>query len=164
MHFSRVRLWSHQFPLLFLYCFAIFTNLCLRSQVPIQWVFLSGHDDQLGIQLAANIMKGEWNNRALAKPPGYSIYLVIAHYIPIPLVVLNQFLFASVSLLIILTIRGKLLANFRYNEILSYGLFVYLIFQPIRFRSEANRIYRSSTILMIPILLYSNPFFFSYII
>ena len=88
-----------------LYFLVITFNLLLRANVPTRAAFLSPHDDQLGVEIASNILSGgwlgAWDSRTLAKPPGFSIYLAVAHYIPLQLVVLNQILYILVVLYLV---------------------------------------------------------------
>lgn len=141
------------------YMVSIFINLYLRYETPVRAAFLSGHDDQLGVELSSNILNGQWlgpwNNRTLAKPPGYSLYLTFAHFIPVPFAVLNQILYILVVILLIKKIQKIFISNFKYQKIVIFIVFNYLIFQPILFFPEANRIYRSSVPIQTLTLLYS---------
>jgi hypothetical protein len=62
-------------------------SLIVRILIPANVYTNAGHDDYLGIELARNLLNGDWlgtwNNRTLLKPAGYSYFLVIAHFIPI---------------------------------------------------------------------------------
>ncbi len=141
------------------YIVAIVINLIFRSQIPIRAAYLSPHDDQLGVELASNILHGDWlgvwNNRTFAKPPGYSMYLAIANFFPIPLTILNQIFYVLVVILLITRLRQMSLIHFRYQELSLFLFFLYLIFQPILFGTDASRVYRSSTVVITLTLLYS---------
>jgi hypothetical protein len=145
--------------LTFLYLFVIALNFYVRSLVPLNAAFLSVHDDQLGVELSSSILSGEWlgewNNRTLVKPPGYSIYLSLAHYIPIPFALLNQLFYVLIVMILIKKLKQTVPMNFRFKEQFFLMSFVFLIFQPILFASESNRIYRSSMALVVLTLLYS---------
>lgn len=134
-------------------------NLYIRSLVPVNAAFLSGHDDQLGVELSSSISSGNWlgawNNRTLAKPPGYSLYLTLAHYIPIPFALLNQIFYVFVVLFLIKKLKETFPSNFKFKEQFFLMSFIFLIFQPILFASESNRIYRSSMAIVVLTLLYS---------
>lgn len=142
-----------------LYLLSIILSLFIRSLVPLRGALQSPHDDQLGIELSSNILQGEWlgawNNRTLAKPPGYSLYLSLTHFIPIPLVILNHILYILVVLLLIIKIKRLTLISFKFAELTFFGMFSYMIFQPILFSTEASRAYRSSVSSMVLTMLYS---------
>ena len=146
-------------PITFAYLIVITLNLYLRSLVPLNAALLTPHDDQLGIELSSSILSsgwlGEWNNRTLAKPPGYSLYLAFTHYIPIPFAILNQLFFIFVVMLLIIKLKKIGPSDFRFKELFFLICFTFLIFQPILFASGANRIYRSSITIGILTLLYS---------
>lgn len=146
-----------------LYAAAIFINISLRSVIPVNAAFSSPHDDELGIHLSSNILKGEWlgawDNRTLAKPSGYSIYLALTHYIPLPLVVINQTIYIIVVFLLINRVQKLFVANFKGKRILLFLVFTFMIFQPILFEPDANRIYRSSVPLITLTLLFSVTLF-----
>jgi hypothetical protein len=142
-----------------LYLATIAINLGFRANVPLNAAFASPHDDQLGVELASNILNGEWlgtwNNRTLAKPPGYSLYLVVAHFIPFDMAILTQILYISGSAIFLIVIQRFLLGRRRFKDIALYLIFVFLIFQPILFNPIANRIYRSSVSSMVLTLIFS---------
>ena len=98
---------------------------------------------------------GGWNNRTLAKPPGYSIYLSFAHFIPIQLSVLNQLLYLAAVYVLIQKLKKILPVKFKFKELFFLLTFNFLIFQPFLFASESNRIYRSSVPIVVFTLLYS---------
>ena len=142
-----------------LYLLSISISLYIRSLVPLRGAFQSPHDDQLGIELSSNILQGKWlgtwDNRTLAKPPGYSLYLSLAHFIPIPLVMLNHILYILVVVLLIIKLKKLTPKKFRFRALTFFCIFSYLIFQPILFAAEVSRAYRSSMTIMVLTLLYS---------
>jgi hypothetical protein len=131
-----------------LYLVTILLNLVFRSGIPIHAAFESPHDDQLGVELAANILNGEWlgawNSRTLAKPPGYSLYLVFTNLFPVKLSILNQLFYVISVGLLLFQIKRYFICTQRTKEILVYLIFLFLIFQPILFYPDTNRVYRSS--------------------
>jgi hypothetical protein len=142
-----------------IYVFTILINLKFRTSIPITAAILSPHDDQLGIELASNLLAGDWlgvwNNRTLAKPPGYSLYLSMAHFIPIQLAVLNQIIYIILVGVVLVLAQRFFACSDLVKKIATYITFVYLIFQPILFHPEANRIYRSSLPIMMLTLVFA---------
>ena len=114
---------SRRYFISFLYVFTILLNLYLRANVPTRAAFLAPHDDQLGLELASNILNGDWlgpwDNRTLAKPPGYSMYLAVAHFIPLQLVVLNQLLYIFVVLFLVRKLQLITQLNLKYKSLIK---------------------------------------------
>lgn len=134
----------------FLILYAVITilNLWLRSTIPTLAAINSPHDDLLGIQIAKSLIDGNWlgnwDNRTLAKPPGYSFYLSIAHFIPLQLVVVNQIMFCSLAFILIRMIRKHLFQPNKTVECILVLVYAYLIFDPRLFSLEMSRVYRTS--------------------
>ncbi len=135
-----------------LYVFAILINIAYRRSIPITAAIHSPHDDQLGVELAANLLSGDWlgtwNNRTLAKPPGYSIFLAFVHFSPLQIAVINQLVFIILVGLFLIQIEKYLVCGPGFKAASMYIVFVFLIFQPILFNPDANRIYRSSLTML----------------
>jgi hypothetical protein len=138
-------------------------NLQLRRGIPTKAGSNSPHDDLLGVTVASNILQGnwfgEWDNLVLAKPSGYSFYLVAAHFFPVQLVVLNQIIFCILAFTFTIYARKALLNNTRYKEIICYISYLALIFNPFLFSPEMSRVYRTSAhamfVFLYVILLFS---------
>ena len=63
-------------------------SLGIRSLIPQNVIFNSPQDDFLGVRLAGNIVTGSWlgawDSKTLSKPPGYSLFLAVCHFLHIP--------------------------------------------------------------------------------
>lgn len=136
------------FAVICVYLVTTLVNLSIRNTIPTNAGSNSLHDDFLGVRLAKNILEGNWlgnwDSLTLAKPPGYSIYLSVAHYFPIQLVVLNQILFCSISLVFSLTVTKFLIQPNQIQKWIAIFLYTFLIFNPYLFGVEMSRIYRTS--------------------
>lgn len=131
------------------YLISTLVNLSFRNTIPTNAGFNAPHDDLLGVRLANNILEGNWlgnwDSLTLAKPPGYSIYLSVTHFFPIQLVVLNQILFCSISLIFSFIVTKFLIRSHRIQKWIAASLYTFLIFNPYLFGIEMSRIYRTST-------------------
>ena len=141
--------WNVRFVSLFgFYLVATIVNLQFRRNIPTNAGSNSPHDDLLGVRVASNILQGKWlgnwDNLILAKPSGYSFYLVVAHFFPMQLVVFNQIIFCILAFIFTIYAKKALLNNSRYKEIICYILYLALIFNPFLFSTEMSRVYRTS--------------------
>lgn len=135
--------------ILIAYATIVILNLAFRARIPAHAGFYAPHDDTLGVRVAKNILEGnwlgQWDNLILSKPPGYSIYLSIAHVFPFEITVFNQILVCGIALLFSRLLRGIFLEQRKYGEIVSFFCFAYIIFNPYFFSVEMSRVYRTST-------------------
>lgn len=141
--------WNLKYALLAsLYLLTTFANLQFRRVIPTNAGSNSPHDDLLGVRVTNNLLGGDWlgnwDNLILAKPPGYSLYLFVAHFFPFQLVVFNQIVFIFFASVYILIARKILFLEFKYKEIVCYLTYVALVFNPFLFSIEMSRIYRTS--------------------
>lgn len=129
--------------------FTTYFNLRFRSNIPTNAGANAPHDDLLGIRLTQNILQnnwlGDWNNLTLAKPPGYSLYLAVVNLFPFQLVVVNQLLFCTISLLFIRKLYLIFLGKKKHGRLAVFLIYAYLVFNPFLFGSEMSRAYRTST-------------------
>ena len=122
-------------------------SLSLRTMVPPNILPNSPHDDLLGVQLARELLRGQWlgpwNNRVLAKPPGYSIFLAVIHPLGIPPTVAVHILYLLLGFYAIhlLGRSGRLAPA---HPLVSRGLFLLFAFNPSVFGGDFSRIYRVS--------------------
>jgi hypothetical protein len=115
------------FPLLSV---IVLVKLWLIAGVAISAIGIAGHDDQLYARIAAALLQGDWlgayDNRILAKPPLYSLWLAFNYFTGLPLLVgqaLLQILAAGVLVLAL----GKT----GQNRWLLLILFALLVFNPV---------------------------------
>ena len=137
-----------QYLIFSIYFIITLVNLQFRLLIPINAGSYSPHDDLLGVRLAYSLINGDWlggwNNLTLAKPPGYSFYLLFAYYLPFQLAVTNQIFFCIAALIFTLTISSLLPANTLIKNFLAIVFYAYLIFNPYLFGLEMSRAYRTS--------------------
>ncbi len=127
----------------------------MRYIIPVYPWFNSPHDDLYMVELAEQIIKGnwlgEWNSTSqdasnLYKPPGYAIFLALSHFINISPAVVLVFVYLIISYIFVnsldlLTPNQKLF------------LYTALSFNPILYSNGFSRVYRESLLL---ILLWSS--------
>jgi hypothetical protein len=119
-------------------------SIALRWYIPLYPKYGSLHDDQLLVGVANSMIRGEWmgdfvlsQGRVLSKPPGYSMFLYLAHFFPLPSTVLLQVIIVSAALVI-----NAQLIFFGVKKSVGLTGFVATIFLPIWFGGEASRLYR----------------------
>lgn len=127
--------------------FIVFISLILRILIPANVFTNTPHDDLLGIQLARNLLNGDWlgawDNRTLLKPPGYSYFLFACHFLPIePQVVLHIIYLCSAAYFIWI-IKRVFPVNSGSISILRLT-FMLMAFNPMFFSGDFSRIYRMS--------------------
>jgi hypothetical protein len=128
------------------YIILVIVSLILRALIPPNVVYGSPHDDLLGVLTAEHILNGDWlglwNNRSLLKPPGYSYFLVLCHYLNITPHLALHILYIIVSLYFIYILG--LMFRKSYSKLLQISLFAFLILNPYLFTQDFSRIYRLS--------------------
>lgn len=141
----------------------IFTlSLFLRWLIPATIYPLSPNDDYLGIMLSNALIHGHWlgswSPDILSKPPAYSFFLAIAHFIPLDPTVLMHSFYLLISLLFVKS-TSKFFGNLHYSNpfFIRVG-FLFLAFNPAVFANDFSRIYRISldtvaTLLFITLVL-----------
>lgn len=121
-------------------------SIAVRWIIPVNAVYQAAHDDQLLVLLAANISDGQWlgdwNNLTLAKPPGYSLFLVAAWAIRFPPPVLAHALYLIGAYLILVA-----LIRFRFGAVGAVIVFACLSFNPALFGMSASRVYRDGLLV-----------------
>lgn len=130
-------------------------SISFRWYKPTIPLYQAMHDDALFVRYASNIMNGKWlgdyvlqGNLTLAKPPGFAIFLAVAHHIPVPFTVVIQILVVLSALSIMTTIRSFGISK----EIALFG-YATSIFLPIWFGKDASRVYRDSFLAALVIAL-----------
>ena len=119
-------------------------SILLRWYVPLFPKYGSVHDDELLVGIAHSMKRGDWigsfalsEGRILSKPPGYSVFLYFASFIPIPSTVLIQITIVCSALVI----HSQLLV-FGVRKAAAFIGFVITLFLPVWFGAESSRLYR----------------------
>ena len=129
-------------------CGIFLSSLVLRVLIPPNIAYNSPHDDLLGVQIANSFSRGEWfggwNNRTLAKPPGYSIYLSIIHFSKISPIIITHALYLLTSLYFIILLIS--IFNIPENHAKTFRRFVCLFFafNPAVLGGAFSKVYRIS--------------------
>ncbi len=123
----------------------ILVSFIFRLISPVTYVFNSPHDDLLAVEQARSILNGDWlgawNNRTLAKPPGYAIFLALAHLVRIKpewliwLIVLISSYFLQYNLSKLLKIESR-----SQKQI----IFAIILLNPTFYSADFSRIHRTS--------------------
>lgn len=127
-------------------------GIVLRVMVPMDIVWGSGHDAQLQVVLARNILNGHWLggelvadmwigsqwNLALAKGVGYPLFLVVVKPTGLSPVLAAFLVYLLGAFLVARAVRGWF-AN-------AWGLitFAVLVFSPALYGGEFSRVYRNN--------------------
>jgi hypothetical protein len=119
-------------------------SIALRLYIPLAPYYGAGHDDELQVTLASNLLKHQWlgdyaelSHRTLAKPPGYPVFLYAVHWIPISSTGLIQLIIVCSAFWSMHT-----LISIGLNKTISRIGFLLSIFCPIWFGVAASRVYR----------------------
>lgn len=131
---------------LFMYITLTILALLIRSLIPQNPRIDAVHDDSLMVQLAFNILQGnwlgEWNQTehpilTLFKPSGYPIFLAVSSLIGVSPIVCSMFIYLiSSAFLIKFGFPGDFLTG---KKIVVYGLFA---FNPAFYGDGSSLVYR----------------------
>jgi hypothetical protein len=136
----------------FYYGITIFTAVLIRFWIPPDPFFNTPADDLLMVELARNLLDGEWLGNWIGgttypgvniyKPPGYSLFLVLSYFLYLP---------PQVVLIILYLLISYLFTNYvlKCREIEKKLVFTFLAFNPILYSNEFSRLYRDSLILVL---------------
>jgi hypothetical protein len=128
-------------------------SVIIREIIPPYVINNSPHDDLLGVQLAKNIIIGNWlgtwSINTLAKPPGYSIFLSISHNLYISPTLLTHLIYLITSLLFSYFILMIVSKNSKHissmcSKNIGRIIFIVLAFNPVMFSGNFSRVYRTS--------------------
>jgi hypothetical protein len=113
------------------------------------------HDDRLYIDLANNLLNGQWlgdyNNLTLAKGPFYPIWIALIYKTGIPLLLAQHALYIVACLIFIIATRP-----FLPNRFMAILIFIILIFNPMSYSSNiATRVLREGIYPALTILVFS---------
>jgi hypothetical protein len=103
--------------------------------VDSQTIFAIGpaiHDDRLFVELAANLIKGDWlgsyNQFTLAKGPMFPLFIAAAFWLGVPLMLAQQLLYAAASA----TLTYSLFPWLRHGAA-RFGLYAVLLWNPMSY-------------------------------
>ncbi|MFT9457574.1 MAG: hypothetical protein ABF575_09845 [Liquorilactobacillus hordei] len=140
--------------LLFLFLFFIIIRIIIALRIPLFAQGNASTDDYLYIVYAKSLLAGHWlgsfNSLTLVKSISFSLFLVINYVLGIPyrFALILYYLFS-------VTILSYSIYKVTQKKVLSYILFIFLLYSPIMLHQEnVQKIYRggvliSSTILVI---------------
>lgn len=90
------------------------------------------HDDYLFINLAKHILSGEWlgpyNQMTLIKGPSYPLFIAAANYLDIPLLLMQQLVYAAACMVTIIAFRPLL-----EKQWVLFLIFFLLLFNPFTY-------------------------------
>ena len=119
-------------------------SLFFRMMVPAALALNSPHDDLLGVEQAKSLIEGQWlgawNNRILAKPPGYAFFLYFNHFLRISPTVSLHLILLLISYLFSKKMSGYLASD--NQNLIKRLCFGFLIFNPVVYANGFSRIYR----------------------
>lgn len=122
-------------------------SITVRAFIPENINLDSPHDDYLGVRLASALLHGNWlghwDNTTLLKPPMYSFFLFVAHWIPIKTVVLVQILLLGSFLWFAKIASGAQIESKTYQTSAVRVIFAILALNPLLFSASFSRIYRN---------------------
>jgi hypothetical protein len=135
-------------------------GIILRSMVPMDIVWGSGHDSQLQVVLARNIADGYWLgselvpemwvgsqwNLALAKGVGYPLFLVGANVTGLTPVIVAYLMYLIGAFVVARSMAAW------FGTYWGFGTFVVLTFSPAVFGGEFSRVYRNHLIAALALL------------
>jgi hypothetical protein len=92
----------------------------------------SPHDDRLFLNLAANLLQGEWlgdyTDKTLAKGPFYSMFIAAVFALGVPLLAAKHLLYAAACAVMV-----KALQPLRLGAAFAFVLFAILLFNPVTY-------------------------------
>jgi len=123
-------------------------SLGLRWLIPAQIVPNSPNDDYLGVMLAHNLLHGHWlgpwSPDILSKPPAYSFFLALAHFIPVDPTVILHIAYLFVSYYFVFNLTSYLDKTSYFKVSFARLAFLFFAFNPAMFAADFSRIYRIS--------------------
>jgi hypothetical protein len=127
----------------FLALIAVFAllKLWLVSDLSIVAIGAAGHDDRLFLNLAVNLLRGEWlgpyNVLTLAKGPFYSMWIAFLFVAGFPLLIAQQVLYILATLFFVITVRPL------FRRLLPLAvLYVVVLFNPMTYTWHCLRVVR----------------------
>lgn len=135
-------------------------SIGLRAAIPPVLLFGAGHDDELMVLLAGQILDGNWlgdygllGHRTLSKPAGYPMFLAIASFLPWdPTVTAHAVLLLGALLL------TRELRNVGVSRGAAVSLYGFAVSYPLWFGDPISRIYRESILVPLALLVVALAF------
>lgn len=129
-------------------------SLLFRAAISPNILFGSGHDDELLVRLAFNVVNGKWlgsysdlGHFALAKSAGYPLFLAFSSFLPWPQTVTVHILLLGGFLIIAREMRF-----FGLSRIAVSVGFAFAAFFPLWFGDQMSRIYRDGFLAAITVI------------
>ena len=112
-------------------------KLWFISAQPINGLPGSAHDDQLFLELAGNILAGEWlgpySQYTLIKGCGYPVFIALAMAMGLPLPLAEHGLYLLATWLLVRALRPLL-----GNDLWSLGMFALIVWQPMSYTIDRH--------------------------
>lgn len=130
-------------------------GLLLRAVVPASIVWLSPHDDEASMRIAAALMRGDWlgawgtqqvSHITLAKGPGYPIFLALTHWTGVAPQNISYALYLLGALLLVLALRRHTGAG------VTVALYALLAWSPVAFAGDFSHPYRDQLVAALALL------------
>jgi hypothetical protein len=125
-----------------------FFSLSLRLLIPPNIVLNSGFDDLLAVQLARNLLDlewlGVWSNRTFVKPLGYAFYLAMCNTLHLNPVYFLQLMVIMIGFFVSRKLVKCSNLKLEHHAFATKFIFVVLIFNPVYYGQDFNRVYRTS--------------------
>jgi hypothetical protein len=136
-------------------------SIVIRMLTPL-WIVLHGTDDDLlYVRLGNSLIHGGWlgayDRRTLEKPPGFSMFLAIAHLIPLPYVLVVHLLHLGVVAFFAYTL-GRVTSR----RLLGVVVYIVLALDPSYFSNGASLVFRdnfyaSMSLLLVALAMFAIP-------
>ena len=139
-------------------------RILLMINIPMYFIGDAGYDDELFVEYADNILKGNWlggyDNRRLIKGISFAIFLLVINVLNIPyLFALSVFyIFAAILVTKVLSYKVK-------NKWILLATYVFFLYSPSGFAFNiTQRFYRNSLIVPLIVILFASIFgiYFNY--
>lgn len=144
-HRVRPASWGANWPV---WAFILGFGILIKAELAPLYLFDSPDDDELMVQMAKGFLEGRWSSNwattgvaTLVKPVGYPLFLTSAHFLPWSPVLTVYLLYLIGAVLIAWS--WWLIAGSRGQSALMLAA---LVFHPINFSTESQRIYRENFI------------------
>ncbi len=122
-------------------CVFALLKLWLVSDLSVVAIGTAGHDDRLFLNLAVNLLRGEWlgsyNVLTLAKGPFYSMWIAALFVAGFPLLITQQVLYIFATLSFVMTVRPL------FSKLLPLAvLYIVVLFNPMTYTWHCLRVTR----------------------
>ena len=148
--------WRQRWSLLAIASAAVATivSVVFRLLTPMWVILYAADDDQLYVRLGHSLIGGEWlgvyDRRTLEKPAGFSMFLAMAHLIPLPFLLVVHLFHLAVAALFAYT-----LARVTSKRTLGFVVYVVLALDPSYYSNGASRVVRDNWYSSMCLLLFT---------